>query len=84
MSTVQDWKYTVLSRFAGQYPPWSGSGRKIRKSSESIAFDLSGMGDISATEVSVFLATQGYEIGFEDDKPVWLLTEPGPDKSLTE
>jgi hypothetical protein len=63
MSTTRDWKYTVLSRFAGQYLPRAGSGRKIRKSSESTAFDLSGAGDISATEVSVFLATRGYETG---------------------
>jgi hypothetical protein len=64
--------------------PRVGSGLKIRKSSESTAFDLSGTGDISATEVSVFLATRGYETGFEDDRPVWLPAEPGPDKSLTE
>jgi hypothetical protein len=70
MSTTQDWKYTVLSRFAGEYPPRAGSGRKIRESSESTAFDLSGTGDIPATEVSVFLATRGYETGFEDDRPV--------------
>jgi hypothetical protein len=84
MSITEDWKYLILSRFAAEYPPYAGAGPKIRKSSEDIAFDLSGMGDISATEISVFLAVKGYEVEFDDDKPVWILTKPGPDKSITE
>jgi hypothetical protein len=84
MSVIEDWKILVLQRFAGEYPPYPGTGSKIQKSSEDIAFDLSGMGDITATEVSVFLAVNGYEVGFDDDKPVWLLARSGLDKSITE
>jgi hypothetical protein len=84
MSVIADWKVLVLSRFSGEYPPYAGTGKQIQESSEDIAFDLSGMGDISATEVSVFLAVNGYEIGFDDDKPVWLLTNSDSDKSLPE
>ncbi|GHU79708.1 hypothetical protein FACS1894145_4450 [Bacteroidia bacterium] len=85
MSATEDWKYLVLSRFAAEYPPYAGAGQKIQKNSEDIAFDLSGMGEISPTEVSVFLAVSSYEVGFDEDKPVWLLTKKSePEKSITE
>jgi hypothetical protein len=45
-----------------------------RKSSEDIAFDLSGIGGFSSDEVSAFMATSGYTIEFDDGIPVWTLT----------
>ena len=86
MSVTEDWKLLVLQRYAGEYPPLGDDdcGRIIHKSSEDIAFDLSGMGDISATEVSAFLVTRGYSIVFDDGKPVWVLTDPVSQDALPE
>jgi|GEM_PF-2655592 len=77
MSMHDNWKIIVLKRFAGEYPPHSKDADiVIYKSSEDIAFDLSGMGEFSSDEVSAFLAVNGYSIDFnEDGKPVWKLTE---------
>ena len=84
MNITEDWKLIVLQRYAGEYPPYSESGNKLLKSSEDIAFDLSGMGDISATDVSAFFATRGYSIEFDDGKPVWVLTDPVSPNALPE
>jgi hypothetical protein len=82
--TLPDWKMVVLARYGGEYPPAAEPAHAIRKSSEDIAFDLAGMGDFSADEVSVYMAINGYRIAFDDGKPVWLLQPPGTDQSLTE
>ncbi len=68
-----NWKILILQRYAGEFPPAGEAPNPIRKSSEDIALDLSEMGDISANEISAFLAVSGYEIAFDDSKPVWLL-----------
>jgi hypothetical protein len=56
MNQTDNWKVLVLQRYAGEFPPHSDAGTPIKKSSEDIAFDLQGMGDFSADEVSVFMA----------------------------
>jgi hypothetical protein len=84
MSISTDWKLIVLQRYAGEYPPYPGSGTRLQKSSEDIAFDLAGMGEFSPDEISAFLAVSGYTIEFDDGKPVWLLTAPHPDNALPE
>ncbi|GHT29288.1 hypothetical protein AGMMS49574_05650 [Bacteroidia bacterium] len=76
---LSDWKMVILSRYDGEYPPATA----IRKSSEDIAFDLSGMGEFIADEVSYYMAVYGYQIDFDDGKPVWLLQPLEMDKSLT-
>jgi len=82
MNQTDEWKIIVLQRYAGEFRPYSGSGTAIKKSSEDIAFDLSGMGEFTADEVSAFMAVNGYTIEFDDDKPVWLLQEGK--KAITE
>ena len=59
MNETEAWKVLVLQRYAGEFRPHSGSGASIKKSSEDIAFDLSGMGEFSADEVSAFMAVNG-------------------------
>jgi hypothetical protein len=82
--SLPEWKMVVLARYGGEYPPATDSAKAIRKSSEDIAFDLAGMGDFSADEVSVYMAVHGYRIEFDDDRPVWLLSPSTPDDALPE
>jgi hypothetical protein len=84
MSAASDWKVTILRRYAGEYLPAGDSPAPLRKSSEDIAFDLSGMGDFHPDEISAFLAVSGYEIAFDDGKPVWLLRNASPANALPE
>ena len=84
MTPTDEWKVLILQRYAGQYRPHSGSGTAIKKSSDDIAFDLVGMGEFSADEVSAFMAVNGYTIDFDDGKPVWLLQEPDAGNVLPE
>lgn len=81
-----DWKIVLLSRFCGEYPPATTIDKVvIRKSSEDIAFDLSGMGSFSADEVSAYMAVNGYSIDFDGEgKPVWLLRAPVVKNALPE
>ena len=75
MNQTDEWKVLILQRYAGEFRPYSGSGTALKKSSEDVAFDLSGMGEFTADEVSAFMAVNGYTIDFDDGKPVWLLQE---------
>ena len=84
MFPTDDWKVLILQRYAGEFRPYSGSGTPIKKSSEDIAFDLSGMGEFTADEVSEFMAISGYTIEFDDSKPVWLLCEQDNENALSE
>ncbi len=84
MSLSDDWKIVILQRYAGEFQPYEGSGTVIKKSSEDIAFDLSGMGEFTADEVSAFMAVNGYKIEFDDSKPVWLLKDPSPENAISE
>jgi hypothetical protein len=84
MNITLDWKLIILQRYAGEFPPYAGSGKKLQKSSEEIAFDLTGMGEFSSDEISAFMAVNGYAIDFDDGKPVWLLKDPGIDNALPE
>ncbi len=69
-----DWKFVLLSRWAGVYPPARLDEDHILKSSQEIADDLRGAGDFTADEVSAFLAVSGYEIVFDSGYPKWKLT----------
>ena len=84
MSVVDEWKIVILKRYASEYPPYADSGTKILKSSEDIVFDLAGMGEFFAVEVSAFMAVNGYDVEFDDGKPFWMLSDPHPDKALSE
>jgi len=85
MNNITDaWKIIILQRYAGEFRPHPGPGTAIKKSSEDIAFDLQGMGEFSADEVSAFMAVNGYTIDFDDGKPVWLLEETNPRSALSE
>lgn len=70
-----EYKTIIFQRYIGQFIQADESNATIRKSSEEIAFDLSGMCFYSPDEVSARMASFGYKIGFDDYKPVWLLKE---------
>ena len=75
MSFAGDWKVTVLSRWAGEFPPAQENDSEIiLKSSQDIADDLSGAGSFTANEVSAFLAVNGYGIVFDGGYPMWRIT----------
>jgi hypothetical protein len=84
MSITDKWKVIVLQRYSGEFPPYDGSGVKLLKSSEDIAFDLSGMGEFHPDEISAFMAVSGYTIDFDDGRPVWTLQNNSSEKTLTE
>lgn len=85
MSIRDDWKVLILRRFCGEYPPHDGNSSAIYKSSEDIAFDLSGMGEFTSDEISAFFAINGYEIEFnEEGRPVWKLMENNSTQALEE
>lgn len=66
-----DWKFVLLSRWAGEYPPAKKEEDHVLKSSQEIADDLRGAGEFTADEVSMFLATSGYRVIFESGYPYW-------------
>jgi hypothetical protein len=83
MSLTDQWKIVILSRYCGEFVPASEEDATVRKTSEDICMDLSGMGTFSAEEISAFLTQRGYTIGFEDSEPVWLMKQSNMEKSLT-
>lgn len=70
-----DWKFMLLSRWAGEYPPARLDEDHILKSSQEIADDLRGAGDFTADEVSMFLTVLGYRVVFENGYPFWAVNE---------
>lgn len=70
-----DWKFVLLSRWAGEYPPARLDEDHILKSSQEIADELRGAGEFSADEVSAFLAVSGYEVIFDSGYPKWRISE---------
>ncbi len=70
-----NWEKIILSRYCGEFAPATEADATIKKSSEDIALDLVGMGEISPELISACLVSYGYTIAFEDAKPVWLLKE---------
>ena len=79
-----DWKFVLLSRWAGEYPPARQNEEHILKSSQEIADDLRGAGDFTADEVSMFLATQGYRVVFENGYPYWAVKNESPHNLVKE
>ncbi|SHE56848.1 hypothetical protein [Dysgonomonas macrotermitis] len=71
----KDFRDIIFARYIGQFLQANDSDTTIRKSSEEIAFDLSGMASFSADGISERMIQFGYRIGFDDQKPVWLLKE---------
>jgi len=80
---MNDWQTIIVSRYCGEFPPATEADASVRKSSETICQDLAGMGAFSAEEVSAFMISRGYAIGFEDSEPVWLMKLSDTDKTLT-
>jgi hypothetical protein len=79
---MNDWQIVILSRYCGEFPPATDADASVRKSSETICQDLAGMGVFSAEEVSAFMVSRGYTIGFEDCEPVWLMKQSDTAKAL--
>ncbi len=85
MNQTEAWKILILQRYAGEFQPAEKEcPNPIKKTSEDIAFDLSGMGEFTADEVSAYMAVNGYTISFDDDKPVWLLQPKKIENALLE
>lgn len=68
-------KELIFGRYIGQFLQATEADATSRKSSEEIAFELSGMAHFSIDEISMLMISYGYKIGFDDAKPVWLLKE---------
>lgn len=77
------YKDLIFARYIGQFLQANETDATVRKSSEEIAFELSGMAHYSTDEISVAMIGFQYRLGFEDSKPVWLLKE-NPDKKIKE
>ncbi|NDV96448.1 hypothetical protein D0T84_16225 [Dysgonomonas sp. 521] len=68
-------KDLIFRRYIGQFLQATEPDATHRKSSEEIAFELSGMAYFSIDEISIQMISFGYQIGFDDAKPVWLMKE---------
>lgn len=68
-------KDLIFRRYIGQFLQATESDAVYRKSSEEIAHELSGMAFLSIDQVSMYMITFGYQIGFDDTKPVWLMKD---------
>ncbi|MFV0538850.1 MAG: hypothetical protein ACK5M3_16020 [Dysgonomonas sp.] len=77
MSTMDNevYKDLIFARYIGQFLQATEADAVHRKSSEEIAFELSGMAFFSIDEISMRMINSKYQIGFNDTKPVWLLKE---------
>lgn len=74
------YKDLIFARYIGQFLQATESDAIHRKSSEEIAFELSGMASFSIDEISMRMVSFGYRIGFDDTKPVWLMKENNENK----
>lgn len=79
-----DWKYVLLSRWGGEFPPATEGENVIMKSSQEIADDLKDAGEFTPDEVSAFLAIRGYKIVFDGGYPKWLISGGDNSKIINE
>ncbi len=73
-------KTIMLARYCGEFQSATEATATIRKSSEEIKLDLRPMADFSTNEISEYLITLGYSIGFDDTTPVWLMQSKKPNE----
>lgn len=66
-------KVIIFGRYIGQFLQATEEDATIRKSSEEIAFELSGMESYTISEVTHEMVKYNYHIGFNDTKPIWLM-----------
>lgn len=69
------YKQIILSRYCGQFLQATEQTATIRKSSQEIMMDLRPMVDLSINEISEFMISMEYQIGFYEESPVWLMRE---------
>jgi hypothetical protein len=70
-----DYREVLFSRYIGQYLQADEADAYIKKSSEEIVMELSGMATFTIDEISIAMTKFGYKIGFDDSRPVWLMKE---------
>lgn len=75
MGKSEEIKSLIFSRYIGQFQQATEETATIRKSSEEIAFELSGMVSFSTWEITEQMISFGYTIGFDDAKPIWLMID---------
>lgn len=75
MTTIakDDYRYLILSRYAGEFRSATEETATERKTSADIVLDLRPMAEFTTDEIAEFLMVSGYSIGFDDAKPVWLM-----------
>lgn len=81
---IKDYKVLLLSRYCGEFRPGTSKKFTDMKSSEDIAIDLRPMAEFTNEEITFYMVTNGYEIGFDGDTPVWLLDRDMGPKRLNE
>jgi hypothetical protein len=70
-----DFKILILARYCGQFQPATKNTATAKKTSQDIVIDLRPMIDLTANQVSEYMVLSGYEIGFDDNEPHWLMQE---------
>ena len=72
-NSTTEYKAVILSRYCGKYRPADEKTATALKTSSDIMLDLRPMAEFTPDEISAYLATMGYSIGFDGETPVWLL-----------
>lgn len=83
MSELPDFKKLILARYCGEFLPADKNTATVRKSSQDIVSDLRLMAELTVNQVSEHMISHGYEIGFDDNEPHWLMQHAGKGNELT-
>lgn len=78
---INDDKLTtlVLCRYLGEFEPAIEQDATYRKSSTEIIQDLEDIITLSVDDVTAMMINYKYALGFDDDRPVWLMKKRSPD-----
>ena len=68
-----DFKHSILAQYCDRFLPSDESNATIRKSSQEIMMELRPMAEFSINEIAEYLNLKNYQLGFQDDYPVWLM-----------
>ena len=72
-NTPPTFKETILNRYCERNLPADYDTVTIKKTSEDILLDLRPMAEFTTNEIARHLTDLGYQIGFDDSVPVWLM-----------
>ena len=76
--SAPDFKNLILSRFCGEFQPADKNTATVFKTSQDIVVDLRPIAEFTTNEVSAYLISMGYTLGFIGSEPRWLMTTEQP------